>query len=169
MMLRATYRDGAGVRAFGRDVTWEEPDGDPTLPPIGRTKQRSRIELEEISLSSAMEALERLHVETGFLQIELGDRLSSVDIVDCGDGSRLFIEQYFDLIYGGVYDLPTARKLVEALFAGITSDDLRDLFPTLPGELIYDYEPGAKKWDAGLNTVSIEVRNALAPFHQNKS
>jgi hypothetical protein len=71
--------------------------------------------------------------------------------------------------YGGVYDLPTARKVVGALFAGITSNDLRDLFPALPGELIYDYEPGAKTTSAGLNAVSAEVRNALAPFNSNKS
>ena len=167
-MLRATYRDGVGKRAIGRDVSYEEPSGNPILRLFGRTNQRSKIEFEEIDLASATEALERLHRETGFLQIDVGDGRSSVDFADYGDGSQFFIEQYYDLIYGGVYDLSTARKIVEALFTGITSDDLRDLFPTLPGELIYDYEPGTKPSSANLRAVSAEVRNALAPFNQNK-
>jgi hypothetical protein len=72
------------------------------------------------------------------------------------------------LIYGGDYDLSTACKIVEALFTGITSEDLRDLFPTLPGELIYDYEPGTKPSKGNLKEVSVEVRNALAPYNENK-
>jgi hypothetical protein len=168
MKLRATYRDGAGKRAIGRDVSYEVPSGNPILRLFGRTKWRTRIELEEIDLSSATEALERLHQETGFLQIVVGDDESSVDFVDCGDGAQFFIEQYFDLIYGGVYDLATARKIIEALFSGITSDGLRDLFPILPGALIYECEPSATASCASLNLVSVEVRNALAPFNDNK-
>ncbi len=168
MMLRATYRDGAGKRTIGRDVSCEEPSGNPSLRLFGRTIKRSRIKLEEIALSSAIGALERLHHEGGFLQIDVGDGLSSVDFADYGDRSQFFIEQYYDLIYGGVYDLSTSRKIVEELFTGITSDDLRDLFPTLPGELIYEYEPGTKPSTANHKAVSVEVRNALAPFNENK-
>jgi len=166
MMLRATYRDGAGKRAIGRDVSYEEPSGNPFLRLFGRTTQRSKIEFEEIDLSAAIEAVERLHREAGFLQIDAGDGRSSVDFADYGDGSKFFIEQYYDMIYGGVYDLATTRRIVEALFSGITSDDLRSLFPTLPGELIYDYDPDSKPSSANLKAVSAEVRNALAPFDQ---
>ena len=166
-MLRATYRDGAGKRAIGRDVHYEEPSYNPILRLFGRTKQRSKVEFEEIGLSSAIGALERLHREAGFLQIHVVDGRSSVDFADCGDGSQFFIEQYYDLIYGGVYDLSTASEIVKALFMGITSDDLRDLFPTLPGDLIYNYKPGFKPSRANLKKVPVEVRNALAPFHEN--
>jgi len=168
MILRATYRDGAGKRTIGRDLSYEEPSCNPILRLLRRTKQRSKIEFQEIDLSTAIKALESLLQKSGFLQIDVGDGRSSVDIADCGDGSQFFIEQYFDLIYGGVYDLSASRRIVEALFTGITSDDLRDLFPTLPGELIYDYKPGAKAPSADLKAVSPEVRNALAPFNVKK-
>jgi hypothetical protein len=168
MMLRATYRDGTGKRAIGRDVSFEEPSGNPFLRLLGRTKRRSKVEFEEVDFPTAIEAVERLHRETGFLQIDAGDGQSSVDFADSGDGSQFFIEQYYDMIYGGVYDLPTTRKIVEALFSGITSDDLRSLFSNLPGELIYDYEQNIQPSSAKLKAVSAEVRNALAPFNQNK-
>lgn len=108
-----------------------------------------------------MQALERLHQEGGFLQIKLCDGLSSVDFNDYGDGVRFFIEQYYDVIYGGFYDLAAAREILNAIFNGMTSDGLRDFFPTLPGELLYEYMEGADMKSCDANAISPLCRNAL--------
>ena len=144
MKLRATYRDGDGKRQIGRE-------------------RDSQIHFDDVELPVIIEAIERLHTESGFAQIELSDGRSSVDIADSGGGQTFFIEQYFDVIYGGIYDLHETIRILRGISEGLSSEQLRDLFPTLEGELIYEYDPAKLEKIPKMNRVPTNVRDALAP------
>lgn len=144
MKLRGTYRDGDGNRQIGRE-------------------EESQIHYDDVKLPVFIEAIERLHTESGFAQVEVSDGQSSVDIADSGGGQTFFIEQYFDVIYGGIYDLRETVQILKRISEGLSSEELRDLFPTLEGELIYEYDPEKKVKIPKMSRVPTNVRNALAP------
>ena len=149
MKLRATYRDGVGNRQIGSD-------------------EDSQIQFDDVELATLIKAIERLHSESGFAQVELSDRQSSVDIADSGDGQTFFIEQYFGLIYGGIYDSRETIQILTRISEGLTSEELRDLFPTLNGELIYEYDPIMAEKIPKMSRIPMNVRNALVPPPENQ-
>jgi hypothetical protein len=149
MKLRTTYRDGVGNRRIGSD-------------------EDSQIQFDDVELATLIKAIERLHSEPGFAQVELSDGQSSVDIADSGDGQTFFIEQYFDLIYGGIYDSRETIQILTRISEGLTSEELRDLFPTLNGELIYEYDPIKAEKIPKMSRIPMNVRNALAPPPENQ-
>jgi hypothetical protein len=141
MKLAATYRSKDGTRCFGRDVTYFEPHPNLLFRLIGRQgPKRTKIEMELISEETALSIVRRLLQEEGFFILETSDGRSSVDFADSGDQNEFFIEQYFDSIYGGIYSQGVSEHIVRAIFAGCTSEELRDLFPTLDGDLVYEYK-----------------------------
>ena len=139
MQINAAYCTGAGRRIVGKDV--ESSEGrHPIFRALGfKARKRLKIQFEPVSLVTAHELLRRLLPEDGFLMLEVADKRSSVDFADCGDHQKLFIEQYFDRIYGGIYDVAEAMRIVDAIFGGCSSEELRDLFPELPGVRVYEY------------------------------
>jgi hypothetical protein len=141
MLLDATYSSKASGRSIGRDVEYQQARH-PLLRAFGlRGKKRSKIQFEPISFATARATLDRLLPEDGLFILQLADGRSSVDFADSGDHVTFFIEQYFDSLYGGVYDASAASCIVETIFQGCSSEQLSDLFSQLPGELIYDYHP----------------------------
>jgi hypothetical protein len=139
MQINATYASKAGGRTIGRDVEYTEKRH-PILRSLGVSdKKRVNIEFEGIEFLTAQEILNRLLAEDGFFMLELADKRSSVDFADCGDHEKFFIEQYFDRIYGGIYDTAAAMQIVQAIFEGCSSEELRDLFLGLPGVRVYEY------------------------------
>jgi hypothetical protein len=140
MLLEAYYSAKTPKQRIGRDVEYHEKSRNPLLRlfGIGR-KKRCKIEYESIDVQVAYETLSRLLAEDGFLTVKLSDGRSSVDFVDSGEHVTFFVEQYFDLIYGGIYDLAAAMRILDTVFRGCSSEELRALFPQLPGELIYEY------------------------------
>jgi len=140
MMLNATYSSISSGTLIGVDEEFVEYRWNPLLHLIGRGKTvRTRTIPEPISLERASQVLDSLIEEDGLLIVYLLDEKSSCDFKAYGDDHQFFIEQYFDLIHGGVYDRPTVQRIIESIFAGCTSEALCDLFPMLPGELVYDY------------------------------
>jgi len=141
MILDATYSAKDRGTLIGTDEEYTESSWNPLLHLIGRgTKVRKRTNPEAISLEQASQVLDSLIEEDGLLIVHLSDGESFCDLKAYGDDTQFFVEQYFDTIYGGVYDRSGVQRIVEAIFSGCTSKALRDLFPTLPGELIYDYK-----------------------------
>ena len=141
MILDATYSAQDRGTLIGTDEEYTESSWNLLLHLIGRgTKVRKHTIPEETSLEQASQVLDSLIDENGLFIVHLSDADSFCDFKSYGDGRQFFIEQYFDRIYGGVFDRSTAQRIVEFIFSGCTSEALRDLFPSLPGELIYDYK-----------------------------
>jgi len=141
MLLEASYSTKTGGYRIGRDIEYHEQNKNPLLRVLGiGKKKRTKPEFEPISLTIAQETLNRLLSEDGFLMLEIADGRSSVDFSDFGDGNQFFIEQYFDTIYGGIFNLSSATRIVETIFRGCSSEELRDLLPQLPGELVYKHQ-----------------------------
>ena len=137
MKLPACY-SAHGERLIGRDVECYEPSKRllSRLLGLGRQK-RSRIESELIDRATAFATLDRLGEDDGLFIVDLTDGRSSVDF--SFDSGTFFIEQYFDLIYGGLFPYESAREVLEAVFRGCSSEGLRELFPRLAGEHVYEY------------------------------
>jgi hypothetical protein len=90
-----------------------------------------------IDRATAFATLDRLSADDGLFIVDLADGRSSVDF--SFDSGTFFIEQYFDLIYGGLFPCKSARAVLAAVFRGDTSEALRDLFPRLASEHLYEY------------------------------
>ena len=141
MILNATYSAKDRGTLIGRDEDYTENSWNPLLHLIGRGKKvRTRTNPEAISIEQASQVIDSLIEEDGVLIVDLSDGESFCDFKAFGDDTQFFVEQYFDLIYGGVYDRSAVQRIVELIFSGCASEALRDLFPTLPGELFYDFK-----------------------------
>ena len=142
MKLRAKYWDGDGSCQIGREIG-------------------SQVHFEDVDFLLLIKAIGRLHTESGFAQIEVLDCQSSVDIADSGDGQTFFVEQYFDTIYGGVYGMRDTNQILTGISGGVSSEKLRDLFPTLEGDLVYEYDSEKIGEISKMSQVPTSIRKAI--------